>query len=225
MKNVLYLLTGLFFISFLPMASAQEIFEDEKSMSLGVQNSYFVEIENADRKLAEKMWKEYIKDYGKTKNNKKAKEWNTLETRVPAISTSEDMDIYTKFEEMGSMTRVYFWFDIGGAFVDTDDYGSEAKGAEMFIKEYAITVKKEVIAKELKDQEKVLKNLRKDFSKLEKNNEKYHKEIEEARKKIAEREQDIEKNLQDQESKQHEIQKQQEVVEEIIDRMNNLRKS
>jgi peptidoglycan hydrolase CwlO-like protein len=225
MKNyIILLVAGLFFMSSSAVI-AQRVIEDDVSMSLGVQNSLFVELDKTDKKLAEKLWKEYIKDYGKTKRNKKAKEYNTLLVRVPAISTSQDIDIYTKFEEMGDMTRAYFWFDMQGSFLNTIDYDKEASGAEMFIKDYALLVKKEVISSELKNQEKTLKNLEKDLSKLEKNNENYHKDIEEARKKIAEREQEIEKNLGEQEAKRIEIQEQQQVVEEIIDRINNIRKS
>ena len=220
---MLSLFMGLLFT--LPsVLSSQEIVEESRSMSLGVQNAMYVEIQDANRKLSENIWKNYIKDYGKTKNNKKAKEWYTQTVRVPSISTDQEVDIYTKFEEMGSMTRVYFWVDMGDGFLNSEEYGSEATGTELFIKDYALEVRKESIRKELEEQEKKLEKHEKDMGKLVKNNEKYHKEIEDARKKIREKEEDIVKNLEEQEKKKSEIDAQRAVVDEILNRLNSLRR-
>ena len=64
--------------------------------------------------------------------------------------------------------------------------------------------------------------MEKELRKLEKKNTGYHKDIEKAKEKIEKAEKDIEQNLRDQEDQRITIEQQRKVIEEIIERLNNL---
>ena len=45
----------------------------DATMSLGSKPAFVVDISGADKKMAEKQWKEFMKDYGKVDRNRKSK--------------------------------------------------------------------------------------------------------------------------------------------------------
>ena len=208
-------------IFFNSMVFAQ-VTERSATMSLGNNNAFTVDLPGANKKLAEKMLKEYLKDYGKVEKNKKAKEYYVTQTRVPAIETGGMVNLYAKIEERKDMSIMTLWVDNGTSFVSSDDIPSEAAGVEVFMTDYRNKVRKEVIKNDIKDEENNLKDLNKDFKKLTKKNEGYHKDIAKANEKIAEAELNIEKNLMDQDVKNEEIEKQKELLEKITEKLNNV---
>ena len=222
MKKVIFTLIA--FVGILGFISAQEVSEHEMSMSLGKQTTFSIDIDGADEDMTEDVWKKYVKDYGKSKRNKKAKEYYVVGARVPMIAGSNDIDIYIKFEERVGHTTANLWIDNGGSFINSDEYPSEAQGAEEFLSEFYLTVKKKAISEEMKKQEKVLNKLDKSLRKLEKKNTGYHNDIEKAKEKIEKAEKNIEQNLKDQEDQRILIEQQKKIIEEIIERLNNLGK-
>lgn len=206
------------------LLSAQEVVEKKVSMSLGPQNSFYVEIPGADKKLAEKTFYEFVKEYGKMKENSKAREHFLMATKIPVINGTSPLDLYAKFEEGKGMATTFVWIDLGGAFVNSSDHASQTAAFRQFMKDYFISVRKKVVAEEVKIEEKNLSNLEKDLKKLKEKNDDLHKEIEKAKQKIAEAEKNIEKNLVDQENKTKEIETQKEVVGKVIEKLNNVGK-
>ena len=196
--------------------------ELNSSMSLGKQVGFEIDIDGADEDITEDVWKEFMKDYGKTKRNKKAREYYSMGARVPLISGGRDVDVYVRFDERVNMTSVILWVDLGEGFVNSDQYPSEADGAEEFLTNFYYAVKKEAIQEEMKEQEKVLGKMEKELKKLEKKNTGYHRDIEKAKEKIEKAEKNIEQNLKDQEDQRIIIEQQRKVIEEIIERLNNL---
>lgn len=209
----------LLFVNSLMLA---QVSEQSTTMSLGNNNAFTVDLPGADKKLAEKMLKEYLKDYGKVEKNKKAKEYYVTQTRVPAIETGGLVNLYAKIEEGKDMAMMTLWVDNGSSFVSSDEIPSEARGVEVFLTDYRNIVVKEVIKNELKDEEDNLEDLEKDLKKLGDKNEDYHKDIAKANEKIAEAEQNIEKNLMERDAKQEEINKQKQLLENVADRLNNV---
>ena len=69
LKNLIF----IFIVMMSTVLSAQDIVEKKLSMSLGPQNAFYVEIQGADKKLAEKTFYEFVKEYGKMKENGKAR--------------------------------------------------------------------------------------------------------------------------------------------------------
>jgi len=197
---------------------AQDIQQIEKTMSLGKQPAIYVEIEGADKDLAKDLWEDYVKDYGKTKRNKKAKEYYTKDARVPLISSSNAVTLYAKFEEGREQTTAYLWVDNAGVFEDDSDK------LETFFADYYMLARKKVINNEIKEQEKVMKKLDKKMSKLIKKNEGYHKDIAKAEDKIRQAEENIEKNLGEQEEMTLEQKRQKEILEAIVEKLNSVGK-
>lgn len=200
-------------------SSAQNTESLERTMSLGKQPAVYVEIEGADEDLAVDIWKDYVKDYGKTKRNKKAKEYYTEDVRIPLLTSSGNVSLYAQFEEGRDLTTVYLWVEHDGYFL------SDTEKVEAFLQDYYTITRREVIMKEVEEQEKLLKNLGKDLEKLEKKNKGYHKDIEKAEEKIRKAEENIEKNLNDQDQLNNEIENQKAILEEIIERLNAVGKN
>ena len=80
----LSLLFTLFVMS-ISIINAQSINESTKSMSLGKQAGFEIDIDGANEDIVEDVWKEFIKDFGKSKRNKKAA---PLATQFPATQLS-----------------------------------------------------------------------------------------------------------------------------------------
>lgn len=217
-------LTLLFilFVGSFTLISAQTVSEEMSSMSLGKQSGFQIDIDGADEDLTEDVWKDFIKDYGKGKRNKKAREYYSVGAKVPLINGASEIDLYIRFDERVNMTTAMLWVDMGGGFVNSNEYPSEAQGAKEFLTNFYLAVKKEAIEKEMKEQEKVMEKMEKELRKLEKKNTGYHKDIEKAKEKIEKAEKNIEQNLKDQEDQNIIIEQQRKVIEEIIERLNNL---
>ncbi|MFT6334985.1 MAG: hypothetical protein ACJATI_001731 [Halioglobus sp.] len=220
MKKVI--ITLIAFIGVSGIISAQDVSERDMSMSLGKQTTFSIDIDGADEEMTEDVWKKYVKDYGKSQRNKKAKEYYVIGARVPMIAGSNDLDIYIKFEERVGYTTANLWIDNGGSFINSDENPREAQGAEEFLTEFYLKVKKKAISKEMKKQEKELNKMDKSLRKLVKKNKKYHKDIEKAKEKIEKAERNIEQNLKDQEDQRIRVAQQNKIIEEIIGRLNNL---
>jgi len=223
MKKIFY--TFIIAMMSFVAVDAQDINEKEVSMSLGKQTAFILDVDGADKKLTEDVWKKFIKEYGKSKRNKKAKEYYSLGAQIPMIAGSKNIDVYVKFDERVGQTTTYMWVDTGGGFVNSDEAPKEAQGVEDFMTQFYLAVKEEAINKEMKAQEKVLNKMDKELRKLEKKNKGYHNDIEKAKKKIEDAESNIEQNLKDQEDQRIKIEQQKKVIEEVIERLNNLGKS
>lgn len=217
-----FILIFIMFIGTFTFTSAQTINEETKSMSLGKQVGFQIDIDGADEDMTEDVWKDFMKDYGKTKRNKKAREYYSVGTKVPIIAGGNEIDLYIRFDERVKMTSVMLWVDLGEGFVNSNDYPKEAQGTEEFLTNFYLAVKKKAIEEEMKDQEKILNKMEKSLRKLEKKNTGYHKDIEKAKEKIEKAEKNIEQNLKDQEDQKITIAQQKKVIEEIIERLNNL---
>lgn len=212
--------------SFLTLgAFAQEAVERKTSMSLGPQNGFYVELPGANKKMAESTFSDMMKEYGKLKDNKKAREAFLTAVKIPVVNGQSPVDLYVRHEEGKNMMTTYVWIDLGGAFANTQEHPQQVKAIRQLLTDYSNQVKRKVIAEELKEQEKALSNLNKDLEKLQKRNDDFHKEIEKAKQKIAESEKNIEKNITEQENKRLEIQKQADVVSEVTARLNAVGKN
>ncbi|MDC1508961.1 hypothetical protein N8364_04735, partial [Saprospiraceae bacterium] len=147
MEKTLTLMTLI--VAFATIMSAQNVKAIEKTMSLGKQKGVYIEVEGGEKDNLKDMWKDYMKNYGQTKRNKKAKEYYTKNILIPVISSSNSVDVYAIFEEGHDQGTVYVWAVSGGKFVDN------SKGLKIFAQDYYIIARKEVINKEVKEQEKI----------------------------------------------------------------------
>lgn len=218
MKHLLTLLGCLLFAA----TSFGQVQEREATLSLGSQNAFVTEHDGADRKMVNKILENAVKEYGKVKRNKKAKEWNCMQCTVPGLSGPAN--VYFKIEEGKGMATSYLFIDDGTQFISSENNPEVAERISKNLTNVGFDVTRAVIGNELKDEEKNLKDRNKEQEKLEKKNKDLHNDIEKYKEKIAEAEKNIEKNLQEQEDKKMEIEKQNRTVEEVTTRLNNVGK-
>ncbi|MEZ4909838.1 MAG: hypothetical protein R2774_03140 [Saprospiraceae bacterium] len=222
MKSILSILVIVCAFTF--QALSQNVVESKQTMSLGPQNGFFVEIEGADKGLAQDEMENMTKEYGKWKKNSKSKEYNLLGVKIPLINGSSPLDMYVKYEDGKNMATTYVWVDLGGSFVNSMDNKSQTEGLRTFMTDYFDNVRKKVVADEVKKEEKQQDKLEKELRKLEDKNKDLHSDIEKYKQKIVEAERNIEVNLEDQKTKASEIEAQKVVVEKVIEKLNSIGK-
>lgn len=223
MQNLKFLLPALFLFSF-TFSQAQDISEDERSMSTGVNNAFIIELD-AEDKLVTKLWKDYIKDYkGKSKKVKKSKEWCAEGCKLPGMNGSKPVSAYSRTESIGTRSEHIVWFDLGEGrgYLSTREHKSQAKEGDKLLKGFATYVKKEQTKMELANEEKLLKQMEKDLDKLLRQNEGFHKDIEKAEQAIITAKENIENNLLEQESTNEMITAQKEAVEAVKKRLSEI---
>lgn len=217
-----YLLIML--LGFSTLMFGQEIVEQERTMSKGLHNGFYLEIPGAERKQAQNIWKDYLKEFAK-KVKDKNDEYYTEEARVPLINGNGALTIYAEIKEGRGQSTLYTWVDLGGAYLNSIDHQTQYEGLVQFLEDYFYLVRKDVVKEELEDAEDVLKDIQKELDKLKDKNEDYHKDIEDAQKKIREAEDKIAKNLKEQDDVRIKLEKQRRDVEKIIEKYNSVGKS
>jgi hypothetical protein len=220
-----YLLLSFFALGLFFNTTAQSVNEQKVTMSLGPQNCYLIAVEGADKALLESAWKDYTKEFGKTKANKKAKEIMIPSAKVPLINGSAPLTLHSKFEDGKGEGTAYLWVDLGGAFANSSDHKSQSAGIETFMKDFWIVARKKAVGKELEAEEKKLSTHNKDLKKLEDKKKDLLAEIEKCKQKILEAEKGIEVNGTDQIKKQDEIELQKRTVQQVVDKLNAVGKT
>jgi predicted RNase H-like nuclease (RuvC/YqgF family) len=200
--------------------SFAQVSEKTMTMSLGTQNGMIVSIPGADEDLIEDMWKDYVKEFGKVKRNRKTKEYFGDDIQISSISGAGTMDIYSKTED----GQLIVFFDMGNGFLSKATHKEAYKAAEVFLTEFKHEVTRDMIREELKDEEKDLSKLERELDGLKRDNDNYHDIIEKARERIAQAEADIEQNLKDQKDAEKKIEDQSKVVEEVKTKLENVGK-
>jgi hypothetical protein len=190
--------------------------EGERVMSQGSKNALTVDLPKTSLKDAEKLWKDYAKQFkGDTKKDKKTDEWLTDNAMIAAIGGANTIDMYAKFSESGDMTTVGLWIDLGGAYVDSKGFADKYVEGEKILQNFALSVQREQTKKQLSDQQDDLKKMEKQEKKLEEKNADLAKDIENWKKKITQAEADIQTNIKLQEEQKLKIEAQKKLVDEI----------
>jgi len=187
----------LLLISTITISLAQ-VSEEEKAMSQGVNNAIVVNIPNTTTKIAEKVWKNFAKQFkGKTKRNRKAEEWKTSGGKVSGIG-EDGLTVYAQIQSESDDVELSMWIPMSDGYLSSTDYKDEFEEAEKLLNDYALEVKIETVKQELNGEEKNLSKLEKDLKKLKKDNEGYHKDIKNAEKAIDDSEKALITNEEDQ---------------------------
>ncbi len=205
------------------LQSRSRIIETTESMVNGTQSALMVVLEITDKKLADKVWKNFMKDYrGKTKRVKGGKE-NLTVVDIVGINGVSPINVYSRSETgMDGYVEMIVWFDLGDEFLSYNRRAQYEEAEKMLLK-YALECKVENTSNELKDAEKKLKSLENEMDKLTRLNMNYHRDIEDAERKIEEAKQNIVKNEELQGDTTQKIELQKELVEEINRRLSGLR--
>lgn len=200
-----------------------QVMETESNMSLGVQVANEVVLEDISPKEAFKLWKDYFKEYGKIKRNKKANEYYSTGVKINRIFSASKIDFYTRFEERGSSTTMTAWVDLGMAFVNSEEYPSEYKAVVQMLEEFRIIAREFVVGEELKLAEKDLDKMKKELAKLEKDKVNLHQKIEDYMERIRNAENQIVDNRISQDEKRKDIERQLDILKEIQIRLKSIR--
>ena len=208
MKRIFTLLIAL-----IAFGGYAQIKISEKNVNIdGSKNGFYIEIPFADKKYTEKELKDLFKDWkGSFSDKKGVMMADDAELKDMGDNT---FDAYGTVEENGEDgVFVSVAIDLGGAYLNSGEHGSQFKVMEKILQKWAVDVAKEVIGEEIKEEEKVLKDKEKELEDLEKEQEKLEKEIEDYKKKIEDNKKAIEESKKSQEEQKEKIKTQQGVVE------------
>lgn len=215
------IIIGLFLV--IPIFMSAQVVEKSMDMSDGEQSGLEVELP-VDRKNAEKIWKSYVKPYGKVDWDRKNKEHVLFNVRVSSI-TSDQVTIVARFNQYKDITKGSFWIKSGDKYLTSSEDSDDLRSAGEFLQEYAYETERHSIREQIKGEDKSLSKLDKDLGKLVKKNDNLHKDIEKAKETIAKKEKEIEQNLKDQEAKKMAIEKQKETIQKTTLKLTSVGKS
>jgi predicted nucleic acid-binding Zn-ribbon protein len=186
----LFILVLVLFVSIISHAQINILVqEQEVNMSKGLQHAFIVEIPQADNDAVIKTWSKYIRVDTKSKVQKAGEEIYILGTEIDQIHKGP-INIYSVIFKKDSTEKLVAFFEIDSVFFSKDEASNSIEnektyhGIKNFVRDFALERYREVVASELKDEQKKLKDLTHDLEKFEKDNVSYQK-------KIKENEQDI----------------------------------
>ncbi len=209
MKKATLLLLAIMFSS---AAIFAQIKEGNASMSHGSQNAFSLELRQTLQKDVQKAWEKYIKDYkGKVKFDKKKGETFADDCEIKDMSTNT-VDVYSSLRQSGDNTILTVWFDLGGAYLNSQMHGDKISIAKKLLNEFALSVSRASVEEDLKEQEKILKDLEKDLKKQKKDKENLEDDIKKYEQKILEAKQAIKENLELQKDTEVKISAQEKIV-------------
>jgi len=220
MKRFLFVV----FICFQFLTAAwSQIKEEANSMSQGVANSFTVVLHSVPKKIADDLWKDYIRKYGgKYKFDRKQNEHQSLEAAIGTISLEEKLNIYASVREVGSDLVFTLWIQSGNEFMSSRDNADQYQAIELQMQHFAREVAREKLRMQLRDEEKQLSKVEQELQRLVRKKENLELEIEKARKRIEEAETEIQANLKDQGKTEVSIKSQQELVRELKQKLQDM---
>ncbi|WP_235297640.1 hypothetical protein [Portibacter marinus] len=224
MKDLKFTFLITFLLALFTFSSWAQVDEMEAQMSLGDKNALVVDIQNVDKKQLESFFKDYFREYGKVKYNRKASEYYITEAELKPVS-NDKVDVYAKMEDLNKAARLMVWIDNGTGFLNSTDHEKAYDAAAGMLVDFDIYVEKSLIEEELKDAERALDKMERDARQLEKDEEKYKETIEDAKKKITEMQEALVENERAQDDKSSEIKIHKEAIEEIREKLNNVGKN
>lgn len=205
-------------------SSSQRVGQGVLNMSQGAHNGFTIILPDTDKKTVKNLWKDLMKNYdSKVKSVKKSDDDLAAAAKIAAISGTGTVDVYSQIEESGDNVSMTVWFDMGeGTFLSADEYPNSYTDAEQLLKSFGTSVRKEMVERELKSEEKNLTKVEGDLRDLAKKKESLLKDIEKFKKKIIEAEEDIARNEAAQEETKTRIEEQKEKVSEVATKLQNI---
>ena len=201
-------------ILFNPFGHAQ-IMESTKVMSQGDNNALTVKLPDTEVKVVEKEWESFIKGYkGKLRKIKKSSEIFADDAKLENIS-SNTVDVYALVSERGEDTELAVWFDLGGAYLNSETHPEQYNHAKVMLNEFLGKVSKTYIANLLNEEEKKMKDLEGVLKDIEKSSANSVKDIEKYEEKIQEAKANIEKCKSDKEGALKDIEAQKAVIKKV----------
>jgi len=200
-----------------------KVLEENRSMTKGSANALIVNLPNTSYKQVNKLWSKYLKNFkGKTKYNRKIDEYFSDNAEIKDMSENA-VDIISKVYDNGEEgTTVAVWFNLGVTYLSAEKHPERYPFGEKLLKDFSLLVSADMIAAQLKEEEKrlvsmndTLKSLEKEKTQSEANITKQKEIIIKAEASIVQSEKDIEGNLEDQGKQKLSIKEQEKIIETI----------
>jgi len=174
-----------------------------------------------DYKDAEKIWKDYIKPYGKLSYDKKTKNHTISDITISSV-TREKISLQAQFIKYDSGSKANVIVLKGDQVISSENDKDEYKNLQSFLQEYINETDRLYIKDIIKEQEKDLSKIEKDLKKLVKENENLHKDIEDAKALILKKQQDIETNLGNQDNNRTLVENQKELIRQSNQKLSKI---
>src|SRR4051794_33398202 len=116
---------------------------DKVSFSHGSFDAIVVTIPHANKEVVEKELKSEMKDWGGKYNSSKG-EYTAKEAKMKAMG-DKYFDGYAKIIESGTEIKVAFAVDLGGAYLNSREHGSQHKEIENRAKKFGQSAAKESV--------------------------------------------------------------------------------
>jgi hypothetical protein len=187
--------------------------EEAITFSNGTHNAIVVTIPNGTREGVNEQLKNELKGWGGKFDENKG-EFSAIGATMKKMG-EKPFDGYAKVIENGSVIKVAFAVDLGGAYMNSSDHSEQYKVMLDKAKEFAAKAGTASVNGELKVEEKVLKGLKKEQSGIEKEISKSESSIEKAKKTIADEEKKISDAKNKLDKKKGEVKAQEEKISTI----------
>jgi translation initiation factor 2B subunit (eIF-2B alpha/beta/delta family) len=205
------------------LSSIAQIKEETQAMSQGVANGFTVVLPQVQKKVADDLWKDYIRKYGgKYKYDKKSQEHQSMGAIIGTISASEPLNVYASIREVGAEMVLTVWLQNSRDFISSSDEPGAFEAIELQLAHFARETAREKLRLELREEERHLSKIESEMQRLVKRKENLELEIEKAKKRIEEAEAEIEVNQSDQSKTRVTIKSQEEVVKELRQRLSDM---
>ena len=198
------------------LLSAQTKAEFElKSMSLGPYDAMTVTVAGADEKLAEKTWRDLMKQYGGKCKRSKPEKFKTEAIFIDGIGGEDGLNVYAMFEEQGEAVKTTIWINERGDFINKASAERDVERFSALMTEYGQILCVASIQEDLDVEEKSLGKVEKDLNQLEKAHKGYLDDIERAKKAIETAEKRIIENEKEQEKTRIELEQATDAVKAV----------
>ncbi|MCW3084828.1 MAG: laminin subunit beta [Bacteroidetes bacterium] len=211
------IITLAFAVAIALSASAQKIKVKESNENIGGgnHNALTVTLYEVNPSDAEDAFRSFMKKYDGKRTTKDGAIF--VDHALIKDMGNNTIDVYGKAQGKKGDAEITFViaFDLGGAFLNSNDHKDQYKVAEKLVKDFAIEASKDAIEEKLKAAQKIQSGLEDDQKSLEKDNKHLNGDIEDYKAKITKAEQDIVTNKADQDKKKAEIEAQKKIVADI----------
>jgi hypothetical protein len=202
-------------IALLSVTAFSQIKVEGKTVSVnGSHPGFEITIPYGDKKMIEKELKSELKSW---KGNYKSGELIFVDDCKLKEMGKNTFDVYAKVRDItegGAVVSVAI--DLGGNYLSSNEHGSQYKIIEARLYKFGVKAAKNVVAEDVKAEEKLLKEKEGELSDLKKEKEKKEKEITDYEAKIKKNQEDILANEASQGDKTIEITTQKEKVVQTI---------
>ena len=148
---------------------SQEVYEADRAMSLGLQNSFSIIINEGDIMTVRKQWEKFVRQYaGKTRYLTYSDEFFTDNAKITPIS-SNPVDVYMHaYDRGGGIIEVQTWFFLGGVYLQSKMHPAGAEYARQIMREFLQSYSRAIIAVVIDKTQEQLQAEEREFARIQK---------------------------------------------------------